>query len=95
MGHRNVWRVFVDSKTGWIYWGEIGPDAPNHDTARGPMGYDEINQARSAGNFGYPFFIADNYSYRSFDYATGQSGEWFNPAAPINNSTFGRWSLRN
>ena len=26
MGHRNVWRVFVDSKTGWIYWGEIGPD---------------------------------------------------------------------
>ena len=27
---------------------------------RGPRGYDEINQIRSAGNMGWPFCIADN-----------------------------------
>jgi cytochrome c len=86
MGARNPYRISIDPKTNYLYWGEIGPDAANHDTARGPMGYDEINQAKSAGNFGYPFFIAGNYSYRAYDYSTGTSGEWFDPAAPVNNS---------
>ena len=35
MGHRNPWRVSLDSKTGYIYWGEVGPDAST-ETARGP-----------------------------------------------------------
>ena len=26
MGHRNPWRVSVDSRTGYVYWGEVGPD---------------------------------------------------------------------
>ena len=38
--------------------------------ARGPRGYDEVNQARGAGNFGWPYFIADNKPYRDFDFAT-------------------------
>ena len=48
MGHRNAWRVSLDSKTGYIYWGEVGPDA-NEDTEAGPKGYDELNQARRTG----------------------------------------------
>ena len=27
MGDRNPWRISIDSKTGYIYWGEVGPDA--------------------------------------------------------------------
>ncbi|RYD61537.1 MAG: glycosyl hydrolase, partial [Verrucomicrobiaceae bacterium] len=27
MGCRNPWRMSVDSKTGYVYWGEVGPDA--------------------------------------------------------------------
>tara|TARA_R110000737_G_scaffold59187_1_gene85750 strand:+ start:1 stop:1482 length:1482 start_codon:yes stop_codon:yes gene_type:complete len=53
---------------------------------RGPRGYDEMNQAREAGNFGWPLFVADNKPYRSYDYATGESGDAFDPEKPINDS---------
>ena len=43
--HRNAWRVSVDNQTGWIYWGEVGPDA-REDSELGLKGYDEFNQAR-------------------------------------------------
>ena len=55
MGHRNPWRVSLDSKTGYLYWGEVGPDA-NKDSVWGPKGYDEFNQAKEAGFFGWPYF---------------------------------------
>lgn len=45
-----------------------------------------MNQARAAGNFGWPLFIGDNYAYRDYDYATGTSGDFFNPEKPINDS---------
>jgi hypothetical protein len=50
------------------------------------MGYDEFNQARGPGNFGWPYFVADNKPYVDYDFATGISGVPFNPAAPVNNS---------
>ena len=31
MGDRNPWRPSIDTKTGWLYWGEVGPDA-NEDS---------------------------------------------------------------
>ncbi|HJQ82027.1 MAG TPA: ThuA domain-containing protein [Lacipirellulaceae bacterium] len=86
MGNRNPFRISIDAETGWLYWGEVGPDAGNDNAARGPRGYDEINQARQAGNYGWPYIIADNKPYRDFDFDTGISGALFNPAAPINNS---------
>ena len=86
MGNRNPFRISIDAETGWVYWGEVGPDAQNDDPNRGPRGYDEINQARQAGNFGWPYIIADNKPYRDFNFATGVSGPAFNPAAPVNNS---------
>lgn len=87
MGNRNPYRISVDQKNSNLYWGDIGPDA-NDDAwrTRGPRGYDEVNQAREAGFFGWPLFIGDNYPYREFDYATGRSGELFNAEAPVNNS---------
>lgn len=87
MGDRNPYRIQVDQKTGYLYWGEVGPDANNDSMAtRGPRGYDEFNQARKAGYFGWPFFIANNIPYRQYDYATGKSGELFDPLRPVNDS---------
>ena len=87
MGNRNPYRISVDPKNGFLYWGEVGPDA-NVDSfkVRGPRGYDELNQARKAGFFGWPFFIGNNFPYYEYDYATGKSGAAFDPAKPINNS---------
>lgn len=87
MGNRNPYRISVDSKTGYLYWGEVGPDAANDSLkTRGPRGYDEINQARKAGNFGWPMFIGNNLPYHQYDYATGKTGITFNPEKPLNNS---------
>jgi cytochrome c len=87
MGNRNPYRISVDQKNSNLYWGEVGPDASNDSLAtRGPRGYDEVNQARKAGYFGWPLFVGNNYAYRDYDYATGKSGEAFDPAKPINDS---------
>ncbi|WP_316829513.1 PQQ-dependent sugar dehydrogenase [Pedobacter aquatilis] len=86
MGNRNPYRISVDQKTGYLYWGEVGPDATNDDELRGPRGYDEVNQARKAGNFGWPYFIGNNYPYKAYDYTNGKNGAAFDPAHPINNS---------
>jgi glucose/arabinose dehydrogenase len=86
MGNRNPFRISVDSETGWLYWGEVGPDANGASPTRGPMGHDEFNQARGPGNYGWPYFVANNQPYNDYNFATGTSGPLFNPAAPINNS---------
>lgn len=86
MGLRNPYRISVDKNSGYLYWGEVGPDAANDSAARGPRGYDEVNQARKAGFFGWPLFVGNNYPYRQYDFATGKSGAPFDAAKPINNS---------
>lgn len=86
MGHRNPYRISVDKATGFVYIGEVGPDAGKDSSARGSRGYDELNQVRRAGFFGWPLFIGNNYPYRSYDYATGESGDYFDPEKPINTS---------
>jgi cytochrome c len=85
MGTRNPYRITVDAKTGILYWGEIGPDS-GKDGDRGPRGYDEFNQAKKAGNFGWPYFIGDNKPYHDFDFATEKIGPLFDPAHPVNDS---------
>lgn len=85
MGHRNPWRVSIDSKTGFIYWGEVGPDA-SRDSTIGPRGFDEFNQARKSGFFGWPYFIGDNKPYARYNYATNEVGEKFDEDRPINDS---------
>lgn len=87
MGNRNPYRISVDRKNSYLYWGEVGPDAANDSMeSRGSRGYDELNQARKAGFFGWPLFVGNNYPYREYDYANGQSGPSFDPMRPLNNS---------
>ncbi|HTE33579.1 MAG TPA: ThuA domain-containing protein, partial [Chryseolinea sp.] len=85
MGCRNPYRIAVNPKTSVLYWGEIGPDA-GQDSVQGPRGYDEFNQARQAGNFGWPYFVGNNQAYAKWDFATNTAGKRFNPEAPVNNS---------
>jgi glucose/arabinose dehydrogenase/type 1 glutamine amidotransferase len=86
MGCRNPFRFTVDEVTGWLYWGEVGPDATADSPSRGPKGYDEWNQARGPGNFGWPYFVGNNKPYVQYDFATGLSGSAFDPTAPTNSS---------
>ncbi|WP_229201762.1 ThuA domain-containing protein [Arsenicibacter rosenii] len=86
MGNRNPYRISVDQRTGFLYWGEVGPDAGENSESRGPRGHDEVNQARKAGNFGWPFFVGDNKAYRDYNFATETSGPAFDPMKPINDS---------
>ncbi|GAB5536640.1 MAG: ThuA domain-containing protein [Rubricoccaceae bacterium] len=86
MGVRNPFRLSLDPETNWLYWGDVGPDAGANSAARGPRGYDEFNQARAAGFFGWPYCTADNIPYRDFDFATGVSGAPFDCSAIVNTS---------
>jgi cytochrome c len=89
MGHRNPYRISVDKHTGFVYWGEVGPDADADSVGRGPRGYDEINQARSPGDYGWPYFVGNNQAYYKttvIDSVTTQGGPQFDPAHPVNNS---------
>lgn len=86
MGVRNPFRISIDPATGWLYWGDVGPDARNATPGRGPAGLDEWNQAREAGNFGWPYCIGPNLAYSDWDFATGSSKGVYNCEAPVNDS---------
>ena len=85
MGCRNPFRIAIDSKTNWLYWGDVGPDAGKNGRFRGPKGYDPINRAKKAGNYGWPF-IRGHHAYFDYNFATRKSGPLFDPAGPVNNS---------
>ncbi len=85
MGCRNPYRLAINPKTNTIYWGEIGPDAGT-DSTRGPKGFDEFNQAKKPGNFGWPYFVGNNYAYAEWDFDKKIAGPNYDPLRPINNS---------
>jgi len=86
LGNRNPFRISVDQKTGYLYWGEVGPDAAKDSLGRGPKGYDEINQAKEAGFFGWPYFVGDNKAYWYYDFDRKESSFQYEASKPINNS---------
>jgi cytochrome c len=89
MGNRNPFRIAVDKGTDWLYWGEVGPDAAENGDAlatRGPKGYDEFNQAKQAGFFGWPYCIAGNIPYVDYDFTNTTSGSPFDCSGVVNNS---------
>jgi cytochrome c len=86
MGCRNPFRFSVDDRTGWLIWGDVGPDSLESDPARGPAGFDEFNVAKGPGNFGWPYFVANNRPYVKYNFETKQSGAPFDPAHPVNRS---------
>lgn len=74
MGLRHPFRLTVDAKTGWVYWAEPGPNATADKEGLGPRGYDEINLAKSPGNYGWPYCAGNGSCYPALDYATGAAG---------------------
>jgi cytochrome c len=86
MGCRNPFRLSFDDRRKLLYWGEVGPDAGEPDTIHGPQGHDEVNRARAAGFFGWPYFVGDNKPYRDFNFAAGKPGAYYDPNHPINDS---------
>lgn len=86
MGCRNPYRISIDEKTGYLYWGEVGPDAGESDSLRGPRGHDEVNQAKKAGFFGWPYFVGDNYAYAKYDFVNKKVLQKWDANAPINES---------
>ncbi len=85
MGCRNPYRISVDPATSFVYWGEVGPDA-GKDSRHGPRGYDEFNQARKAGNYGWPYFVGNSIAYHDSDFAAKTIGDLFDVKGPTNNS---------
>jgi cytochrome c len=87
MGCRNPWRINLNQKTGTLYFGDVGPDA-YLEGERGPAGHDEINQVKQAGNFGWPYFVGNNFAYPMRDFNTSELHPPQNPQAPVNQSSF-------
>lgn len=86
MGCRNPFRISIDQKRDWLYWGDVGPDAGKDGETRGPKGHDEFNLAKTAGYYGWPYFRGDGKTYYDYDFAKKKSGELFKPKKPINDS---------
>ena len=85
MGCRNPYRITVDQKTGYLYWGDVGQNTEDNP-ARGPISFDEFHQAKKPGFFGWPYFAGDNQPYADFDFATEKIGAFFDPLHPRNDS---------
>ncbi|MEM8487789.1 MAG: ThuA domain-containing protein [Bacteroidota bacterium] len=81
MGHRNPFRYSIDPATGWLYWGDVGPNG---------TGYDEFNQARGPGFFGWPMFTGPNVVHDDYHFAgaKGKMDHYMDPTAPINASPY-------
>jgi len=85
MGCRNPFRMSVDPKNKFVYWGDVGPDT-NIPAEENFLSYDEINQARKPGFFGYPYFLGNNEGFPKYDFATKKEGPKQDPLQPVNNS---------
>ena len=85
MGCRNPFRVSVDPKNNFVYWGDVGPDT-NVPAEENFLSYDEINQARKPGFFGYPYFLGNNEGFPKYDFETKKEGPKQDPMHPVNNS---------
>lgn len=85
MGCRNPYRFSIDRKTNYLYWGDVGPDTKVL-ASEGTLSYDEINQAKKPGFYGWPYFLGNNEAFPEYDFATKEEGPRFNAARPINNS---------
>ncbi|BBI31695.1 ThuA domain-containing protein [Cohnella abietis] len=86
MGTRNAFRFSVSPFDNTVYWGDVGPDAGVTTMSRGPKGYDEFNQAKTAGNYGWPYCIGNNKAYVDYDFATHSLGKPYNCDSLTNDS---------
>lgn len=87
MGARNPFRISIDGKRNHLYWGDVGPDS-GKDGIQGAQSYDEFNRAIVAGNYGWPYFQANNIAYPDWDFSTNTPGPFFDPKRPVNESPY-------
>lgn len=85
MGCRNPYRISVDPRRKWLFWGDVGQNTIDNPS-RGPISYDEWNVAREAGFFGWPYLAGPNAAYADFDFATDKVGPFFDAQRPVNTS---------
>ena len=86
MGARNPFRIALDPWTHYLYWGDVGPDVGEAGKF-GPESFDEWNQAMTAGNYGWPYFVGNNFGYPDRDFSTETVvGPPQDPNNPINDS---------
>jgi glucose/arabinose dehydrogenase len=91
MGVRNPFRIEVDPETSSLTWADYGPDAGAANPDRGPMGYVEWNAVGldDPHNSGWPYCHGPNAAYNEWNFETATPREFFDCAAPQNNS---RWN---
>jgi cytochrome c len=83
MGVRNPFRLSVDDKTGTLYFGDVGPNVlPELGVT--PVGYEEINATKIAGNFGWPLFVGPNEALPLYDFNTNKEIKRYDPQSPEN-----------
>src|SRR5680860_245138 len=86
MGLRNPFRIELNRETGALYVGDYSPDAGEPDPERGPDGHGKWTLVEEAGNYGWPYCATAQMPYVDYDFATGESGEAFDCANPVNES---------
>ncbi|WP_083666025.1 PQQ-dependent sugar dehydrogenase [Saccharomonospora sp. CUA-673] len=86
MGLRNPFRIDIDPHTDALYVADYSPDATAADPDRGPQGTGKWFAATEPGNWGWPYCATAELPYVDYDFATGESGETFDCAAPVNES---------
>jgi cytochrome c len=86
MGCRNPFSLNIDPLTGWLFWGEVGPNATTASADKGPAGREEFNLFTQAGNAGWPMFTGPNLPYPKYDYVAKKTGPLFDSLAPVNDS---------
>jgi len=90
MGMRNPYRFTVDDQTGWLLWGEVGPDADQSNANRGRSGHDEFNLAADPGYYGWPYCNGNQFAYNEVTYTSlsdpGTIGAKYDCSKLVNNS---------
>jgi cytochrome c len=88
MGQRNPFSLTIDPVTDWLYVADIGPQAAQSSTTKGPAAIDEFNVVKDAGNYGWPMFAGANVPYNKYDYVGNKTGPLFDSTKPLNDSKF-------
>ena len=85
MGVRNPYRISIDPKRNWLFWGDVGQNTKD-DPSRGPISYDEFHLATSPGFFGWPYLAGNNSPYTHYDFTTDINGPFYKAEKPVNYS---------
>jgi cytochrome c len=86
MGLRNPFRIEYNTVEGELYVADYSPDAQTANPLRGPAGQGKWFIATEPGNYGWPYCATAELPYVDYDFETGESGETFDCANPVNES---------